>query len=75
MGDRRLMMAVFGVFAGLGAVIAIIGFAVASRVEHEAQHLFRVVAVIGLVLAVSMGFLAVAAWRRWWPLRSEDPLG
>ena len=65
--DRGLAL-VFGVFAALGVVTAVIASAVASLVEGEVRSVFKTVAVIATVLAVLTGYIALAASRKWWPL-------
>jgi len=66
---RGLAIAVFGMFAALGVMTAAISYAVATQVEGEVRSVFQTVAVIAGLLAVLTGYLAVAAWRRWPPLR------
>ena len=61
-------IAIFGMFAALGVMTAAIAYAVATQVNSDARSLFKTVAVIASVLAVLTGYLAIAAWRRWWPL-------
>jgi len=68
---RGLATVVFGMFAVLGVVTAVIAYAVTTQVDGDAQSVFEVVAVIAVVLAVLTGCLAAAAWRRWWPLREQ----
>ena len=65
--DRGLAL-VLGVFAALGVATAVIASVVASLVEGEVQSVFKTVAVIATVLAVLTGYIALAAWRKWWPL-------
>lgn len=67
--NRRLFTAVFGVFAAFGVVTAAIAGAVATQTEGDERSLFRAVAVIAIALAVLTGYVALAAWQRWWPLR------
>ena len=63
-----LAIAIFGMFAALGVMTAAIAYAVATQVNGDARSLFKTVVVIASVLAVLTGYLAIAAWRRWWPL-------
>ena len=62
-----------GAFSALGALTAIVAFAVVSRVDGEVRTLFRTVGTIAVALCVLTGYLASAAWRRWWPFRGEWP--
>jgi hypothetical protein len=71
---RGLTAVVCGVFAALGVVTAVIAGAVASLVEGEVRSVFKAVTVIAIVLAALTGWVALAAWRKWWPLR-EAPAG
>jgi len=66
---RGPAIAVFGLFAALGVMTAAIAYAVATQVEGEVRTAFKTAAVIAGVLALLTGYLAVAAWRRWPPLR------
>ena len=65
-------VAIFAVFAALGVLTAAIVFAVTTQVEGEVRSVFKVAALIVSALAVLTGYLAVAAWRRWWPLREKE---
>ena len=67
--NRGLVTAVFGAFAVLGAVTAAIAYAVTTQVDGGERSVFKTVAAIAIVLAVVTGYIAIAAWRRWWPLR------
>ena len=69
--NRGLFAAVFGAFAALGVVTAAIAYAVTTQVEGSERSLFTTVAAIAIVLAVVTGYVAVAAWRRWWPFRES----
>ena len=64
----RLVTVVFGLFAVLGVVTAVIAGVVVSVTDGEERSVFKAVALIAIVLAVLTGYLAVAAWRKWWPL-------
>jgi uncharacterized membrane protein len=67
--NRAQFTAVFGAFAALGLVTATIAYAVTTQVEGGVRSVFKTVAAIAVVLAVLTGYVAIAAWRRWWPLR------
>jgi uncharacterized membrane protein len=71
--NRRLFTAVFGAFAAFGVLTAVIAGVVATQAEGDERSAFEMVALIAVVLAVVTGFVALAAWRRWWPLR-ESPV-
>jgi hypothetical protein len=73
MKERELAIAVFGAFAALGTITATIAYIVTTQVEGDALTVFKTAAVIASVLAVLTGYLAIAAWQRWWPLRSDEP--
>lgn len=65
----RLVTVVFGAFAVLGVVTAVIAGVVTSQTDGDVRSVFTTVALIAIVLAVVTGYLAVAASRKWWPLR------
>ena len=69
--NRGLFTAVFGAFAVFGVVTASIAYAVTTQVEGDERSVFEAAAVIAIGLAVVTGYVAVAAWRRWWPLRES----
>jgi hypothetical protein len=73
LGSVGPVIIIFGMFAALGVVTAGIAFAVATQVEGDVRSLFKTVGLIASALAALTGYLAVAAWRRWWPFR-EPPL-
>ena len=71
--NRRLIAAVFGAFAAFGVMTAVISAAVATQVDGGVRSVFRAAAVIAIVLAALTGYVALAARRKWWPLR-ESPV-
>ncbi|MET0628761.1 MAG: hypothetical protein ABW033_09925 [Acidimicrobiia bacterium] len=64
----RLVTVVFGLFAVLGVVTAVIAGVVMSLTDGEERSVFKAVALIAILLAVLTGYIAVAASRKWWPL-------
>jgi hypothetical protein len=70
--DSKLVTVVFGIFAALGVVTAVIAGVTASLTDGDAKSAFTTVALVAIVLAVVTGYVALAAWRQWWPLRSTD---
>jgi hypothetical protein len=70
--NQRLIVVVFGAFATFGVMAALIAGVVASQVDGDVRSVFRTLAVIAIVLACLTGYIALAAFRRWWPLR-ESP--
>jgi|1185.fasta_scaffold08628_2 hypothetical protein len=71
--NRRLIVIVFGAFATFGVMGAAIAAAVATQLDGGVRSAFRMVAVIAIVLACLTGYIALAASRKWWPLR-ESPV-
>ena len=71
--NRGLITAVFGAFAVFGVMTAAISAVVATQSDGGVQSVFRAAAVIAIILAVLTGYVALAARRKWWPLR-ESPV-
>ena len=63
-----LVTVVFGFFAMLGVVTAVIAGVVMSLTDGGERSVFKAVALIAILLTVLTGYIAVAAWRKWWPL-------
>ena len=70
--NRRLITVVFGAFAAFGVITAAISAAVATQVDGGVRSVFRAAAVVAIALAVVTGYIALAAQRKWRPLR-ESP--
>ena len=70
--NRRLIVGVFGAFAAFGVMGAVIASLVATQVDGDVRSVFRMVALIAIVLACMTGYIAIAASRKWWPLRESS---
>jgi uncharacterized membrane protein len=69
--NRKLVTVVFGAFSALGIVTAVIAAAAATQAGDDVRSVFRAVAVIAVALTVLTGYVAMAARRKWWPLRDS----
>jgi CHASE2 domain-containing sensor protein len=70
--NRKLLVVVFGAFAAFGVMAAVIAGAVATQVDGDVRSVFRMVALIAIVLACLTAYVALAASRKWWPLRDSQ---
>jgi CHASE2 domain-containing sensor protein len=70
--NRRLLVIVFGAFAVFGVMVAMIAGAVATQVGGDVRSVFRMVALVAIALACLTGYIALAASRKWWPLRESQ---